>query len=149
MAIISDKNDNAEANDLCESTTDSIDCYIGLNRIFGSYEWMDHDTTQNIGIPSGKINATYWTPTYDPNNGYCVHLQNNASYPSPKWDQQSCSEPAVILCDFPPPTPEPTPMPTKNPTQVTSALPDILKQLLCEITNTNNHTIYSRQYHPR
>ena len=28
------------------------------------------------------------------------------------------SNPALILCDFPPPTPEPTPMPTHNPTQV-------------------------------
>ena len=109
LAIISDESDNSEAIDLCNTIiSPQRHCWIGLNRIFGDYEWMDD--TLNKGVSSTELNQYGIPPPVS--QGYCVYLDNQT------WTEGDCSNPLLALCDFPPPTTEPTPMPTNNPTTV-------------------------------
>ena len=107
LAIISaqdTQSDDTEAATLC-SISDTDKCWIGLNRIFGEYEWIDdlnNKGTQQI------------TPLNE-NNGYCAFIDN-----STLWEMADCdTSNNFILCDHPPPTVEPTPMPSNAPTEPT------------------------------
>ena len=97
-----------EASELC-NIQQTKSCWIGLNRIFGEYEWMDD--TLNLGISSNDI-TTYLQANTDP--GYCAYIDNTTF-----WYMDDCeTSQNLILCDYPPPTVDPTPMPTAHPTMV-------------------------------